>query len=68
MEKDELRVSTSAKEEMPNPGPSTEVSSDVETTPGASTPAEQLVPVGSLNRQKTPETGQGAIADDGIVI
>lgn len=63
MEEDELNVNMPSKADTPSTVPSTALSSDVETTPGPSTPAE-LVPEGSLNREKTPETGQAAIADD----
>ncbi|KAI9043015.1 MFS general substrate transporter [Aspergillus affinis] len=65
MEKDELNVNSSTKADMSNPGTSTAVSSDVETIPAPSTPAEPI-PEGPLNRQKTPEPGQTTIVEDEV--
>ncbi|KAH8432322.1 uncharacterized protein LDX57_009961 [Aspergillus melleus] len=66
MEKDGLNVnarSSTKADEMLNPGTSTAVSSDVETTPAPSTPAE-LIPEGPLHRLKTPEEETAIVEDE----
>lgn len=64
MAKDDLYMNASEKQHMANPGASAAVSSDPETPPAPSTPAE-LVPQSQgekLDQDKTSEQDQMAVA------